>query len=337
MKNRERNKKQFLTQAGWVDAKATFLARDAAPRHYERLTLGDGTTAILMDWPQGGDGISAFVKIAEFLLSQGLSAPEVFSEDGSQGFLLLEDFGNMSYTAALKDKRPASELYRLAVDVLIHLHKSQAKPADLPPMDWPFFQNGLQIFLDWYVPAVLEAPLSEAAKKNFLSAFQETFHKVETLPQTLVLRDYHVDNLMFLESRLGLKRCGLLDFQDARQGPCLYDLMSLLEDARIDVPGSLKESLKELYQDAFPEIDPTLFSASYTWLLLQRNTRLLGGFSRLCYHHNKKQYLTHIPRVWSYITAGLEHPDFKTLKACYAEILPLEKRVAPCPSKKLSS
>jgi hypothetical protein len=144
-----------------------------------------------------------------------------------------------------------------------------------------------------------------------------------------VLRDYHVDNLMVLEERSGVAGCGLLDFQDAVVGPRSYDLVSLLEDARRDIPVQLIAAMLARYLAAFPDLDPAAFRASFAILGAQRSAKIIGIFTRLCRRDGKDQYLRHIPRVWRLLEGGLAAPELAPVKAWFDEVLPPGERRVP--------
>ena len=150
---------------------------------------------------------------------------------------------------------------------------------------------------------------------------------------SLVLRDYHIDNLMLLDGRDGVAACGLLDFQDAVIGPVTYDLVSLLEDARRDVPEDLAAAMRERYLAGFPDLDRAAFDASYAVLGAQRNCKIVGIFTRLCLRDGKPLYLEHIPRVWRLIEQDLRHPALAPVASWLdRHIPPAMRRIPPCRS-----
>jgi len=162
--------------------------------------------------------------------------------------------------------------------------------------------------VDWYAPAVLGAALPPAAREDYLARWREILPQAMLLGVTLVLRDYHVDNLMLLPDREGVQGCGLLDFQDAVCGPPSYDLVSLLEDARRDIPAELCREMTDRYLAAFPTLDRTAFLKSAAILAAQRNCKILGIFTRLWKRDGKPRYLVHLPRVWRLLEQDLGHP-----------------------------
>jgi aminoglycoside/choline kinase family phosphotransferase len=298
---------EFLATAGWGAARPTPLAGDASFRRYNRVVDG-ARRAVLMDAPPPQEDVRPFIAVAETLRGHGLSAPEIFAAERELGILLIEDFGDDTYTRLLADGADETSLYALAIDTLIALQRAVTEPPDLLAYDEPTLLGEAALLVDWYAPAVLGVPLSPAVHDDYLALWREVL-PLATLPdRTLVLRDYHVDNLMLLRGRAGVQGCGLLDFQDALCGPASYDLVSLLEDARRDVSPALREAMTERYLAAFPGIDRAMFRRSAAILAAGRNAKIIGIFTRLWRRDGKPQYLEHIPRVWRLLEADLREP-----------------------------
>jgi len=297
----------FLAAAGWSAAERRTLAGDASFRRYDRLIRG-GDTAVLMDAPPQED-VRPFVTVAEILRGLGLSAPAVLAQDIAAGLLLLEDLGDGTYTRLLAAGADEATLYALAVDALIELQRRcDPAAAPLPPYDEARLLGEAALLVDWHLPAMTGAAAPALLRESYLDAWRAVLPHAAGAATTLVLRDYHVDNLLHLPQRPGVAACGLLDFQDAVLGPASYDLVSLLEDARRDVPPALAERMIERYLAAFPAIDRGAFLASYAVLGAQRNCKIVGIFTRLWRRDGKPQYLPHIARVWRLIERDLAHP-----------------------------
>jgi aminoglycoside/choline kinase family phosphotransferase len=343
--DRRRAAAVFLARAGFANAERRPLAGDASFRRYERLS---GKDAVLMDAPPPTEDVRPFARLARHLASLGLSAPAVLAEDATAGFLLLEDLGDCTFTRALAGgcrdgpRAPPDErgLYALAVDVLIHLHgipAARAIPSGLPRYDDGRLLAEASLLVDWYLPAVMGTAPAPAARRGYADAWLALFPAVHREAKTLVLRDYHVDNLMWLPGRQGVAACGLLDFQDAVAGPAAYDLMSLLEDARRDVGGPLEAAMKERYLRAFPELARPggrrdAFEAAYAVLAAQRHAKVIGIFSRLWVRDGKPQYLVHIPRVWRLLERAVAHPALAPVRDWLDRAVPRERRVVPAPA-----
>ena len=325
---------QFLAAAGWGSAPRRPLAGDASFRHYDR--LGEGARrAVLMDAPPPKEDVRPFMAIARLLTGMGFSAPQILAEDVEAGLLLLEDFGDRTYTRLLGSGGKEAPLYALAVDLLIALHQRFALPCavSVPTYDDERLLNEAALLVDWYLPAMTGLPIAPDLRAEYLALWRGLFPVARGLPDSLVLRDYHVDNLMLLEERQGIAACGLLDFQDAVIGPRSYDLVSLLEDARRDVPPALAEDMLRRYRRAFPALDRDAFAASYAVLGAQRNCKIVGIFTRLCVRDGKPIYLQHIPRVWRLIEQDLRHPALAPMAAWLNRHIPGDlRRVPPCRS-----
>jgi len=343
--------RHFLAQEGLADAPRSHVQGDASTRAYERLTH-QGRKHLLMNAPRRPDGpavrgglpysaiahlaedVQPFVAMARALRERALSAPQVHAADLNEGFLLLEDLGTEGLVAG-DPPAPIEERYAAAVDVLVALHREPAAATltvapgveyRLPPYDMDAFLIEAELLLDWYVPH-RGGLVTAAARAEFTGLWREALSHAYDQPATWVLRDYHSPNLLWLPEREGLARVGLLDFQDALMGPAPYDLVSLLQDARVDVPDPLEIALLGRYVKARLDADtrfPTsAFVQLYVTLGAQRATKILGIFARLDRRDGKPQYLRHIPRIWRYLRRALIHPAMGDLKAWYdAHVLP---------------
>ncbi|MBC8338849.1 MAG: phosphotransferase [Alphaproteobacteria bacterium] len=329
----------FLAANGWGQAERNPLTGDASFRHYERLVLG-GRQAMLMDAPPPQENVDAFVAIARHLKSLGFSAPDIFAKERDQGFLIIEDLGNDTFTRILQDGTlPEADLYALAVDILVALHgipENRVAPPGTEPYSAEKLLDEAVLLCDWTWQAVFGAPPDGTIRDSYLDAWRETFRCLQGQPATLVLRDYHVDNLMILEGRRDIARCGLLDFQDAVLGHKAYDLMSLLEDARRDITHELKQSMLDRYFAAFPNLDQNAFMTGFAVLGAQRHAKVIGIFTRLSRRDAKPDYLAHIPRVWRLLENAMVHPALEPVAAWFESHFPPEKRIAPISSAEAS-
>jgi tRNA threonylcarbamoyl adenosine modification protein YjeE len=328
---REHRIQQFLDQHGWGRAARGKLAGDASFRRYDRLVAADGHRVVLMDAPPPQEDVRPFVTIENHLVGLGYSAPRLLASDIETGLLLLEDLGDDTYTRLLAAGTSEESLYRLAVDLLIDLHgKGKAAiPSGLAPYDDQRLLTEALLLPDWYAAEI--NPLPASARDDYIGLWQDLFPSARAVPETLVLRDFHVDNLLRLDDRPGIAACGLLDFQDAVAGPVTYDLMSLLEDARRDIDPRLIASLRRHYCDAFPALDVESFDASWAVLAAQRHAKVIGIFTRLCRRDGKPIYLQHIPRLWRLLENALTHPKLSALKDWFDRHLPKDKRGVPQP------
>ncbi len=331
MTDRARRRAEFLAAAGWADADCRPLAADASFRTYERLSKEDAS-AVLMNAPPPMENVAAFQRVQTLLLDLGLTVPRSLALDLEAGFLLLEDLGDTTFTRALADGADERHLYELATDLLIALHRRA--PADgggLPPYDHGRLEEEALLLTDWTFEAVAGRPIPGAERERYLEAWRALWPAACKVPSTLVLRDYHVDNLMVVAGRHGIDACGVLDFQDALCGPVTYDLVSLLQDARRDIAPSLEQDMMARYLAAFPTLDQDDFTLSYTILGAQRAAKVIGIFTRLSRRDGKHGYLRHIPRVWRLLEQNLRHPGLVGAAAWFDEVLPPERRRRPEP------
>ena len=334
MSDREALIADFLARAGWSAAERGVLADDASFRRYDRL-IRVGEQAVLMDAPPPMEDVRPFVHINRLLRGMGLSAPGIIAEDAEAGLLLLEDLGDNTYTRVLAEGGDEAALYELALDLLVELHRRFEGNGTLPPYDDEAFLTEATLLTDWYMPALNGRETPAALREEYCGLWLAALAEARRMPATLVLRDYHVDNMIWLPERPGVAACGLLDFQDARLGPVTYDLVSLLEDARRDVPPVLTAKLLERYLDAFPELDREAFAASYAIMGAQRSAKILGIFTRLDRRDGKPGYLAHIPRVWRWLEGDLAHPVLADLRDWFERELPRQARVTPEPGTRI--
>jgi len=340
----------FLTEAGLGEAVRTPLQGDASTRAYERMRLGD-RRMVLMNAPRRSDGppvrdglpysklvhlaedVKPFVAMARALRERGISAPALHAADIEAGLLVLEDLGSEPVVAgdppaALEDR------YTAAIDLLVSLHQMtlpEVLPVApriehrLPRYDLDALLIETELLLDWYLPD--HGVTAEAdARASFSELWRTTLAGAVEAPATWVLRDYHSPNLLWLPEREGIARVGVLDFQDALLGPAAYDVVSLLQDARVDVAESIEVGLVGRYVKGRRARDRTFdlnaFFEHYAALGAQRATKVLGIFSRLARRDGKPQYLRHHPRVWRNLRRSLSHPALKPLKAWYDKHVP---------------
>ena len=312
---------EFLQQSGWADATRIRLAGDASSRRYERLRLPDDSAAILMDAPAAqGHDLDRFLKIGAFLDSVGLSAPQPIAADTANGFAIIEDFGDAVF-ARLIERDPEREmpLYRKAVDVLLRLHSAdpppglrQPTPGDLAGMIDPA--------RDWYAPG----PMGRNGRDVWAeieAGFLRILQCCLTARPVIALRDYHSENLIWLPRRRGARRVGLLDFQDAFLADPVYDLVSLLQDARRDLGSGLEDRVKLLFRTE-SRYDPDAFETVYAALGAQRNLRILGIFARLSRTNGRPAYVDLIPRVWRHLMRDLLAPGLRPVAPLLLAALP---------------
>ncbi|WP_042702212.1 aminoglycoside phosphotransferase family protein [Azospirillum sp. B506] len=321
----------FLAANGLSDAVREPLAGDASARRYERLRKADGATLILVDTPAPAEDLVPFIAIGAELAALGLSVPGVIASDVERGLAIQEDFGNETFSRLLADGADPQPLYEMATDALVTIHHGwtaeTAERLALPVYDPDLFIAQTRLFLDAYMPVALGRPLSEQDRSAFDTAWRAVLEPVCAGAPSLLLRDYHVDNLMRL-ARPGVKAAGLIDFQSAGWGPRAYDLVSLLEDARRDVAPALAEAMVARYLAAFPDCDAAAFHRAMAVLGAVRHTRIVAIFVRLALSQGRRSYLVHLPRVWRLLEAQLAKPALAPVAAWFDHHLPPEARAA---------
>jgi aminoglycoside/choline kinase family phosphotransferase len=314
----------FLAASGWEGSEIRPLTGDASFRRYFRVF--DGVRrAVLMDAPPPHEDPRPFIAVAEWLNHAGLSAPAILGRDLERGLLLLDDFGDDRLRETLDDApERETELYETAVDLLIHLH-ALPPMAGLKPHGLAEWLNELHLFTNWYCPAMGIEP----DMQGWEAAWTEVLAPVvaDGLGPVTVLRDYHAENIMLVAGRNGIGHFGLLDFQDAVAGHPAYDLVSVLEDARRDVTPSVERAMLDRYVKAAAQ-GPD-FERAYWVLAAQRNTRILGVFTRLWRRDGKPGYRKFQPRMWGLLERDLTHPELAPVRAWFDDNIPEAARVAP--------
>ena len=353
--------RDFLARAGWDGAVAVPLPGDASTRRYARLTQGD-RHALLMHQPQGAETPAArpeadaaerralgynavarlagadtrrFAAVADYLRGRGLSAPEIYAADHDAGLVLLEDMGDALYADALAGGAPEDMLYDAAVAVLARLH-AQAAPAQIAPgmplhvYDETALLAETDLLIDWFLPLALGRPATEGERQAHRALWKAALDGLSQ-NRVPVHRDYHAQNLLWLPARAGLARVGLIDFQDAVAGSRAYDLVSLIEDARRDVPPDVAARAAAHYLAAMAAqgtpLDAEAFRAEMAVMAAQRNAKIVGIFARLYRRDGKPRYLALLPRVWAHLARDLSHPALAGLRAWYDRTIPHEKRL----------
>ncbi len=351
----------FIEQAGWGGAELHPLAGDASTRRYVRLARR-GHTAMLMDQPRGAEtaacppgatdaerrklGYNAmarlagpdcrpFAAVSQYLRAQGMSAPEIFAQDFEAGFLLIEDLGDGRFADLILGGTAERPLYEAAVDVLVKLHQSPAPKTLAVPgaaavhllaYDPVAMEAEVLLLAEWFFKAASGQEVSAEAREAFVAAWRSALARLPVDNAVMVMRDFHAENLMWLGDRQGVARAGLLDFQDALAGSPAYDLISLTEDARRDVSVELAEAMTRRYIAARKALDARFDEEAFRFaaalLAAQRNTKIVGIFTRLWKRDGKPRYTQYLPRMWGYLERDLQHPALGDLKHWFDTHIP---------------
>jgi aminoglycoside/choline kinase family phosphotransferase len=310
---------QFLGEAGWRDAVAASLPGDASSRRYLRLRRADGRTAVLAIAPVGDAMTPRWLYLAERLRLLGISVPEIIHANPHAGLVLQEDLGEDSFAHLLDQGAKPAPLLCLAAEMLAAIanrFRAQEHGFGLPRFDRAYFLDQIALFADWHPPA--DRP---AARQEFVAAWIDALDRLPGLPPTLLLRDCHAGNLFHRPQTGGLAACVAIDFQEAGQGPPLYDLVSLLEDARRDYPARALTQARARYRALAPPIGQSDFATGWAVLAAQRHTRVLGIFRRLA-EQGRPEYSVHVPRVRRHLRRHLDHPALAAVARWFARTLP---------------
>jgi len=310
----------FLKKNNYHNFTIKKIAGDASFRSYYRINIKNNSL-ILMYAPPKFEDIKPFINIDRFLIKNGFLAPEIIAIDKKNGFILLKDFGDISFTKYLqKNPDRELELYKMACEELTKLAKISPNKIRLNQYNNAILFKEVMLFIEWYLPYKNIATSLEQ-RQLYKKLWFKQFDMLQQNRQQIVLRDYHADNLM-LVNIAGNDNVGLLDFQDALIGLNTYDILSLLEDARRDVDPQTVIKILDYYIKS-NNIDKSKFIKDYNIISLQRNIKIIGIFARLAIRDNKPQYLQLLPRVEKYILNRLgscEH-DFGKLKDLILQII----------------
>ena len=299
------------------------IKNDASFRKYFRVDK-----KILMDAdPHLGEDVGSFININHVLREFKLNVPEIFTIDKENGFLLLEDLGENIFSQILNSENE-EQLYKQAIDVLVEIYKKDLNKFSnftfLEKYSVEKLQDESQLFIEWYLKKYLKINITDTDIKNFKDIIYKIFNNLDTKFEKLVLRDYHVDNLILQKSKLGLKQVGILDFQDAVLGSSSYDLISIIEDVRRPISKDLKNILIKYFIDS-TGYDPNQLEKELAFYSVQRNLKILGIFSRLNLRDNKSKYMGYNDNAWKYIESNLNNPTMSDLKVWLKKILPNAK------------
>ena len=361
MSDREQQRLDFLKTAGLADAVRAPLAGDASTRRYERLTTPSGTTLMLMDQPPATESqpcdpawtpaqrhasgwnavarlsagrIEAFAAVATHLRHAGLSAPEIVAVDAPNGLAVIEDFGDDLFARVIEAGEPEEPLYLAAVEALALLHETPL-PAVLTGAagDWPLLtydsialQGGADLFVEWMPRLAPALAFDDAAIAAWRAAWAPVAASGASGATVMAHRDYHAENLIRLSNRDGAAGVGLIDFQDAVRAHPSWDLHSLLQDARRDVPAALEARALDRYFALRPVADREVFLRDYAGLAALNEARILGVFARLIVRDGKPRYRAFMPRMWAHLNANLKKPGLEAVAAWFDRHVPAEAR-----------
>lgn len=359
--DREALRRDFLARAGLATARRDPLPCDASTRRYERLTTSAGSTLMLMDQPPAAESppcdpswsaerrraegwnavarlsagrIEAFAAVAAHLRALGLAAPAVEALDAPAGLAVIEDFGDALFARTIEAGADEAPLYLAAVEALARLHEAEP-PVVLhgPGGDWPLLtydelalQGGADLFVEWLPRLEPDLAFDDAAVAEWREAWAPVVARGVAGAVVMAHRDYHAENLIWLDHGAGPARAGMIDFQDAVRTHPSWDLHSLLQDARRDVSPALERLALDHYFALRPKADREAFMADYAALAALNQARILGVFSRLIARDRKPRYRQFMPRMWAHLNRNLRAPGMEGVRAWFERYAPQERR-----------
>ena len=314
MDAREELLREFIKNNSISENDMQLIETDASFRKYYRINKNN---VLIMDAPnERGESVKSFQIIDKILSEMGISVPAIHCIDEKNGFILLEDLGDQVFSRILNSDNEY-ELYKNAIAVLAHIYlESIKKKFDSKNIHYYSIDTLIEetsLFYEWFLEKHCKISLANEEKIEYQEILKKIFNEINFTSSALVLRDYHVDNLILLKNRKGINQVGVIDFQDALIGSNAYDLVSLIEDVRRPITTTLKEKLIEEYID-LTGYDLRRLLQEMRYFSIQRNLKIIGIFSRLKYRDGKPQYMELINNAWNFIYSHLEDPSFRELK-----------------------
>jgi len=306
--------KDWLSKKLEIDFSISTASSDASFRRYFRVkTIKD--SFIVMDAPPQNESIEAFLKISQILNTINVNVPEIYEESDVLGFILMQDFGSDTYLDVLSDDNQ-QRLYGDSIDSLIQMQKL-VKKGLCHSYTQKILLNEMTLFIEWYLKRYKKIELTNKENEMLLTCFEKISKKVSNQEKFFVHRDYHCRNLMIQKSN----NPGILDFQDALEGPVTYDLVSLLKDAYIEwdeeiiLDHVVRYWEKAKINNLITNLEFSTFYKDFECMGIQRHLKILGIFARLSIRDKKNQYLENIPLVERYLMDATErYRDFHQLR-----------------------
>ena len=300
------------------------IGEDWGTRRYYRVPSVPGSYILMESVPDHfpfaapGHRIDDFIRLSAALRFAGLHAPEVIAADADEGYVLLEDMGDVSFYDAIRTGGDEYDLYALSVDVLSAMeHAFPDNAMGLPHYADTHIHKGRRRIIDWYAPMMRGALNPDGMAEGYLSVWQTIERALPHCPMGFVHGDYHAQNLMWRGHAEGLARCGILDFQGAMWGPLPYDLSNLLGDIRRDIDPALADDMVARRTAGMTPGERDAFMAWYPVLKMQFHCRVIGQVIRLAAVQGKTRHLVHMPRLQNYMREGLKDPLLAPLAAWF--------------------
>lgn len=301
------------------------MARDVSPRHYFRAHRQNGSTAIIMAYPSPDEKslkeLEGFIKISAWMAQRGLRVPALIAHDEAHAMAAFEDLGRTSFGKVLHGGLLSKdELYETAAEPLTIIRDIPATECEwLPSYYKSYIHYNRRDLVTYYAPLKTGKKSDDALMESYLAAWEKIEKSLPLCPMGFVHGDYHLENLMYIEGgKNPAERCALIDYQDAMYGPLPYDLVNLLEDARVSVPVDIQQRVLEHYCAPMNKEQEYAFRSWYRVLGTQFHCRVIGLFIKLAQIQGRDQYLVHVPRLQDYIAREIEDPILLPLKEWFA-------------------
>jgi aminoglycoside/choline kinase family phosphotransferase len=306
--SKEKRIVHFLESRSNLSREPVRLRGDASMRSFYRVAAGRGSVImIVLEDPRPEEELP-YISMRNHLSSCGVNVPEIYEYDSINGILLVEDFGDVTLEEKVRnvDEEAFSRYYRIAVDELLKIQiLGTCAPGDCTGFHLAFdsekLMQELDFFLEHTVGGFFRAKLTHEERETVSAAFTDLAGELASFPRVLNHRDYHSRNLMVMDESIRI-----VDFQDARMGPCQYDLASLLKDSYTVLDGSCRDELIEYYLAGCKEsgidwYDEEQFLYRFEMMSLQRNLKACGTFGYMAVERGDESYLQYLAPTFRYI------------------------------------
>ena len=304
-----------------MESKVQPIKGDASFRTFYRLISKKNSKIIVSSKKEKYKNLIAYTAINKFLRINKILAPKLYAHNYSKGIIVIEDFGDSSFYKILLKEKNKLAIYKKLVDLLIKIQKIKPKSKIksiskrshiIGKYSNKYLFKESDLFFDWYLPLFLSKKKALNIKVKSKRILSKIYKKLNLPNSYFVHRDYHVQNLMKVDDKIGV-----IDTQDALIGNPAYDLVSLIDDVRIKTSTKLKNKIYGYYLKKNPKIYSTYsqkFLEDFKILSVQRSLKIIGIFARLFKRDKKKQYLKFIPYTWQLLTMRMNSEIFLELK-----------------------
>ncbi|MCX6353592.1 MAG: phosphotransferase [Candidatus Aureabacteria bacterium] len=318
--SKEKRIEQFLERAK-LRAQPLPLKGDASTRSFYRIPFHKGTAVMMVyDTPQP-EVERTFLDVHDHLSACGVPVPRIYDYDQETSIMLIEDCGDISLEERLRGAAPEEyrHFYRCAIEILLKIQiTGTAARRECAAFSRSFDEHKLTEELDFFLTHTVEgffkARLAKGEKEGVRQAFTFLAARLSGLPRAFNHRDYHSRNLMAVDRSLMV-----VDFQDARMGPCQYDLASLLRDSYTVLDGEFRYAMIDYYQLKSSEMGISWhnredFLERFDLMSLQRNLKACGTFGYMSVVRGNNRYVHYLEPTFAYVREVA--PQFSFMSDC---------------------